>query len=59
MKLLAQNQMVGNGQGYSLVRDLFEDESGKRISIPKSLWHEETKALKNKSAEERILMFPL
>jgi len=59
MKLLVKNQMVGNGQGFTLVRDLFEDESGKRISIPKSSWHEEIKTLKNKSAEERILLFPL
>lgn len=59
MKPLALNQLVGNGQGFTIVRDLFEDESGKRISVPKSLWHEETKALKNKSAEERILLFPL
>ena len=59
MKLLAKNQIVGNGQGFTLIRDLFEDDYGKRISVPKSQWHQETKKLKNISAEKRIELFPL
>ena len=36
MKLLAKNQLVGNGLGNAVFRDLFEKPNGERISVPTS-----------------------
>ena len=38
MKLLAKNQAVGDGQGYAMLRDLYEEKDGTRISIRKTEW---------------------
>lgn len=35
-KLISENQLVGDGFGMAHFRNLFEDESGKRISVPTS-----------------------
>lgn len=35
-KLISENQLVGDGFGMAHFRNLYEDESGKRISVPTS-----------------------
>jgi hypothetical protein len=35
-KLISENQLVGDGLGMAHFRNLYEDESGKRISVPVS-----------------------
>lgn len=58
MKLLSENQFVGNGTGCAMVRDLFENEKGERISVPKSAWFwvEDNKDVQ--TAEQAISKFP-
>lgn len=36
MKLIAENQLVGDGLGCAMFRDLFENALGERISVRKS-----------------------
>jgi hypothetical protein len=36
MKILETNQLVGLGFGMSVLRDLYETENGKRVSIRKT-----------------------
>ena len=38
-KLLAENQLVGDGNGCAALRDLFETPSGDRYSVRKTEWH--------------------
>ena len=35
MKLIARDQWVGDGLGYYIKRDLWEDKNGRRVSIRK------------------------
>jgi len=35
---IAINQLVGDGNGFSHLRDLYENKNGARISIQKSKW---------------------
>lgn len=36
MKLIEQNQLVGLGDGFSVLRDLYVTENGSRISVQKT-----------------------
>lgn len=36
MRLLESNQLVGLGNGFSVLRDLYELEDGKRVSVRKT-----------------------
>ena len=36
MRLIESNQLVGLGNGFSVLRDLYESEDGKRVSVRKT-----------------------
>lgn len=36
MKLVESNQLVGLGNGFSVLRDLYETADGKRVSVRKT-----------------------
>lgn len=36
MRLIERNQLVGLGNGFSVLRDLYETENGKRVSVRKT-----------------------
>ena len=36
MRLIESNQLVGLGDGFSVLRDLYESEDGKRVSVQKT-----------------------
>lgn len=36
MKLIESNQMVGNGMGFFVIRDLYEKSDGSRVSVAKT-----------------------
>lgn len=36
MRLIESNQLVGLGNGFSVLRDLYETEDGKRVSVRKT-----------------------
>ena len=43
LQLLAENQLVGLGDGYAVYRNLYETETGERVSVrtSKVFWAEE------------------
>ena len=59
LRLLAENQLVGNGRGFAVVRDLTETESGERVSVKKSAWFEVTAKTKIMSRLDLIRVFPV
>jgi hypothetical protein len=46
-KLISENQLVGDGLGMAHFRNLYEDENGKRISVPVSsvFWVEDQRKI--------------
>ena len=36
MRLIERNQLVGLGNGFSVLRDLYETREGKRVSVQKT-----------------------
>ena len=38
-RCISENQLVGDGNGWACLRDLFETPDGKRYSIRKTEWH--------------------
>ena len=47
MKQLADNQLVGTGDGFAHFRNLYEKENGERVSVPtsKEFWPEDERHL--------------
>lgn len=43
-KLIAENQVVGDGRGYYCFRNLYEREDGERFSVRTSDWMDSSKA---------------
>lgn len=59
MKLLSKNQLVGTSPGFAIVRDLFEDEDGTRISVHKSASFEVIRDDRELSPEQLIAKYPM
>ena len=57
MKLIAENQYVGNGVGFYIIRDLYEDERGRRTSVRKTCLIPE-QGTKDLSVEEALKKYP-
>lgn len=57
MKLLSKNQTVGDGLGFFVVRDLYED-GGKRVSVRKTISINERET-REMSVEELLEKFSL
>jgi hypothetical protein len=63
MKLIAKNQLVGDGTGIAFFRDMYEKENGERVSvhITESFWMEDQRKLGEAypSHEELIARFAI
>jgi hypothetical protein len=56
---IASKQIVGNGTGCAVVRDLYENESGERESVALSEWFWVVKEDKGLTPDELIQKYPI
>lgn len=59
-KLIAENQVVGNGRGMAIVRDLYEvKNTSQRISVAKSRWFWVIKEDRALTPDQLIAKYPI
>ena len=60
MKLLAENQLVGLGEGVGVFRNLYEKEDGERVSVKTSdhFWLDVNSHLSNEELFEKYKLDP-